>query len=409
MHTLARGMLVAVVVAVAAAFRLGFLATARVNDPAPGSGAAWEHRVANWHDQLYATATGATVPEPFLSPGYPAVLAVCRWIGGPDGWYEAAMMLQLALGAATVLLVHRLARHFLGFGLALGAAALCAVSPQLIHATVGIGTSCVTTFVLVAGLSVLCGARTARRRTVAAALLGLAVLCNETLLFLPLLGALAVRAAGRRAALAFVLVGLAPFAAWTAGNVASGRAPAAGGGDASATIHTLGDLERTAPPGAGTVAARSRGRSWNTLVDVLAPRIAADPAGHAYGLGVEKPVRVWVPATDFGRDQQQPSMQLAQALTRPLLLPVMLGAAFLALATVVRRRAGWHPARVLAATVLLGTFLWVPMDTDGSARQPFLPLQLALGVAAIASAVTWGVARIRAKTLPAAAAGTPEA
>ncbi len=423
MRTAERGVLVGIVVAIAAALRIGFVTTASVHEPLRADAGEYAAYAANLCEHgVFSLAT--TVPPPpdsFRSPGYPAVLAACRWVGGEHGWQALAIGLQVALGVLTVLLAYRIARALIGFGPALLAGAACAVSPHLVVAPAYLLTECTSTFVVTAGLWLLVGAATPWRRAAAAATLGLAVLCNESLLFLPFAGAVALWRVGPRAAVTFALLALAPLAAWTARNSVQPLARHGGERAVASISHgsypgmVFRDPRYFAYPYREDPAQPAFGASWGNLAATLGARVAADPWRHVSWYLLEKPVWLWGWNLVQGRDvlvyevanspyDRQPVMQASHGLMRALHLPLMLAAAAAAAFAVARRRHVRWQLFALGATAVLGTLAYIPVIPDPRYLQPVRPVLFVLAACALAGAAAWIAARARSRSGRAAAA-----
>lgn len=422
MRTAERGVLVGIVVVIAAALRLGFVTTAQVQVPLRADAGQYATYAKNLCEHgVYSLATVAPPsPDSFRSPGYPLVLALCRVLGGESNWYGLAIGLQVLLGTLTVLLVYRTSRQLVGFLPALGAATLCAFSPHLVVSAGYVLTECVTTFVVAAGFWLLVGARTPGRRAAAALLLGAAVLCNETLLFVPFVAAWALWREGRRQALLFVCLALLPFLAWTVRNQVQPLARQGSERVTASISHgsypgmVFRDPRWFGYPYREDPAQPAFGSSWSGLAEVLGPRLAAEPLRHAVWYLLEKPVWLWGWPLVQGRDvlvyevanspyERQPVMQASHVLMRVLHLPIMVAAAAAALFAVFwRRRVPWS-LQALGATALFGTLAYLPVIPDPRYLQPFRPLLFVLAAVGLATVAAWAAARWRQRERPAAA------
>ena len=218
-----RAVLVGIVVAIAIALRWAFVATGQVPQPLRADAGEYAQCALNLveHGVYSSSKQSPPLPDSFRSPGYPAFLLLCRLAVGPERWLGLALAFQVALGGLTVLLTFLLARSWLNFPSALAACVLAALSPHLVVSSGYVLTECVTTFVLVSGLSLLSAASTRGPLAIAAAglVLGFGVLCNETLLFVPLVAVFALwRSFGRGRMVLLLGCSLLPFAAWTVRN-----------------------------------------------------------------------------------------------------------------------------------------------------------------------------------------------
>jgi 4-amino-4-deoxy-L-arabinose transferase-like glycosyltransferase len=407
-RTAERGVLVGVVVVVAALLRIGFVATAKVQSPLRADAGQYAQYARNLceHGTFSLSTAVPPVPDSFRSPGYPLLLAACRWLG-VGGWQLLAIGLQVALGTLTVLLTYRLARQVLGFRPALLASALCALSPHLVVSAAYVLTECATTFFVMAAFWLAAGARSRSRLVAAALCCGFAVLCNETLVFLPLAIAWPLARAHRRWAVSFGLVALLPFACWIVRNrleplgltgseratasISHGSYPGMVFGDA----HSFGYPYREDPE------QPAFGSSWSALAEVLGRRVAADPWRYLSWYACEKPVWLWGWRLVQGKDvlvyevvdspyETQLMMQGTHVLMHVLHAPVMLLAVFGALCAAwwQRRTAAW-PLRALGLTAIAATLAYLPVIPDPRYLQPFRPLLFVLAAAGATLVVTW--------------------
>ncbi|MFY9342788.1 MAG: glycosyltransferase family 39 protein, partial [Planctomycetota bacterium] len=415
-----RGVLVGIVVAVGFACRAGFTWAA----PAPviADAAEYAQYAKNLaaHGVFSLASTVPPAPDSFRSPGYPAVLAACRWLGGEGGWQTLALGLQVLLGTLTVLLTYRLVRGFAGFAPALFAAALCALSPHLVVSTSYVLTECVATFAVVASAWLVLGA-TLRRRLLGGALAaGAAVLCNETLVFVPVVLGVWLWRRSRAHAVSFTLLALLPLCLWTVRNQVqplarhgSERVTASiSHGSYPGMVHC--DPRLCGYPYREDPEQPAFGASWSALGSVLAERVAADPWRYAVWYACQKPVWLWSWPLVQGRDvhvyevsnspyDRQATMVALHGAMKFAHLPVMLLALGGALLGVLRRNAA-GPVRALGWLALLGTLAYLPVIPDPRYLQPIRPLLFALAAAAVAGAPAWLLARLRPRPAMDAAA-----
>ena len=194
-----RAVVVGIVVVVAAALRVAFVATADVQVPLRVDAGQYAQYAENLVEHgVYSLEDGdAPRPDSFRSPGFPLLLALCRLVAGADGWYDLARWLQVVLSTLTVLAAYALARTFLGFAPALAAAALAALSPHLVVAPAYVLTECLTTFACTAGLWLAFAGRGRPAVAAGGALLGVAVRATETLVFAAAVVALPQRGGSR--------------------------------------------------------------------------------------------------------------------------------------------------------------------------------------------------------------------
>ena len=400
-----RAVLVAIVVIVAAALRAGFVGTAVVQAPLrvdAGQYAQYAYNLVE-HGTYSLQQQVPPAPDSFRSPGYPLMLALCRLLGGEDGWYAIARWLQVVLSTLTVLVAYRLARAFLGFGSSLSAAALVALSPHLVVSPAFILTECLSAFLVTTGLWLCAGARTTRRTLAGAAVLGLAPLCNETLVILPVIVAAALWFVGRERGRGLMALGLAllPFLLWTARNQTT-ELSLRGSARATASIShgsypgmVFEDPRLYGFPYREDPEQPEFGASWSNLFDVLGTRIAAEPWRYASWYVLQKPVWLWSWPLVQGRDvcvypvgnspyDKQPVMAASYTAMRWLHVPVMLLAAAGAAVALLRarRNAHWAPF-ALGATAVLGTLAYVPVIPDPRYLQPFRPLLFTLAAGCV--------------------------
>lgn len=410
-----RAVLVVIVVAIAVALRWGFAATAVQNNPLradAGQYAQYAHNLVEHGVYSFAT-TVPPAPDSFRSPGYPAFLAVCKWLGG-ESWLPWAWTLQVLLGALTVLLVQRLARCFLPFWASLVASAITALSPHLVVAPAYVLTECLTTFLLVLGLWSFAAARqsSSNWRVAAALPLGLAVLCNEILAFVPIVLAFAelcgsrargevVAGRSRTAVVAFGLVALMPLGLWTARNQSTNLAH-------RGSERVTASISHGSYPGMVYENPRLRGfpyhedplqpwfgSSWGNLFDVLQERAGAEPLRYVSWYLLEKPVWLWGWSLVQGVDvyvypvgnspyDTQPVMRASYFVMRWLHWPLMILAAVAAvgLAWNPGRRFGIVP-RALGLVAVCGTLAYLPVIPEPRYLQPFRPLLFVLTAASL--------------------------
>lgn len=414
MRTTERGVLVGIVVAVAAVLRVGFVVAGRVRDPLRADAGEYAQYAKNLCEHATYSMSTAVPPAPdsFRSPGYPAFLALCRWLGGDGAWQSLAIGVQVALGTVTVLLAYRVARSVLDFWPALAAATLCALSPHLVVVSAYVLTECVTMFAVAAALWLAFGAVSRTRLAAAAVACGFCVLCNEALLFMPLAIAWPLLRTGRGRALVFTLVAFAPFAAW---NVRNAVQPLERTGSARATASishgsypgmVFRDPSRYPYPYYEDPEQPAFGASWSALGEVLGRRVAADPWRYAVWYACEKPVWLWgwhfVQGKDvlvYGVDNSpydaQAVMRATHTLMRWLHVPVMLLAAIGAIGgAFLHRRLGNCQLQALGLVAILGTLAYVPVIPDPRYMQPLRPVLFVLAAAGGAAIV----ARWRART-----------
>jgi len=415
-RTAERAVLVGIVVAVGAALRWGFVATAVVQSPLRVDAGQYAQCARNLVEHgVYSLAT--TVPPPpdsFRSPGYPLVLALCRVFGGDTGWYGLAIALQVVLGAATVLLCHRLARRWLSFPAALTAAALCALSPHLVVAGAYVLTECTTTFALLAGLVLLTRDGGWWRPLLAGAAIGFAALCNEVLVVVPLVLAWPLwRERGARRAGAFVAAALLPLLAWNLRNVSQELARTGGERVTASISHgsypgmVFRDPRWRGFPYREDPEQPAFGASWSGLAAVLGSRVAEDPWRYLRWYVLEKPVWLWGWDLVQGRDvlvyevgnspyERQPVMVATHWLMRLLHAPCMLLAAAAACVLAWNRRRRWpFAAQAAGLVVVFGTLVYLPVIPDPRYLQPIRPVVFVLGVAAATAIVQGCRARLQ--------------
>jgi len=418
-----RGVLVGIVVAVALALRVGFVATATVQNPLRADAGHYAQYAKNLCEHgTYSLATGdSPAPDSFRSPGYPLLLALCRCLGGESGWQALAIALQVALGTLTVLLVYRLARQVLAFGPALFASVLCALSPHLVVSSAFVLTECATAFFVTLGLWLWLGAGVSRRRQLAgAACLGFAVACNEALVVLPVAVAWASLRAHGRAAFAALAVALLPLAAWTVRNQVQPLAKTGGERAVASISHgsypgmVFRDPRYYGFPYREDPAQPEFAASWTNLARVLGERAAAEPVRYAVWYVLEKPVWLWSWPFVQGRDvivydvanspyERQPVMQGTHALMRWLHAPLMLVAAAATVVALWRRRQLAWQTQAFAAVAVAATLAYVPVIPDPRYLQPVRPVVFVLAAAGVAAVVAFVGQRLRARSEPPAA------
>jgi 4-amino-4-deoxy-L-arabinose transferase-like glycosyltransferase len=410
MRTAERTVLVGIVLAIAAALRIGFVATAQVQNPLRVDAGQYAQYAANLYAHgVFSLATEVPpAPDSFRSPGYPGFLWLCRCLGGDGGWMGTAIWLQVALGVITVLAVQRLAQRLCGFWPSLLAAGLAALSPHLVVSSAFVLTECVTTaLVAVACWALLAapGPLGAGRLGIGALLLGAAVLCNETLVVLPPMLAWALWPQARGRAVLLLLLAWLPFAGWAVRNRVQPLARSGSERVTASISHgsypgmVFRDPRHYGFPYREDPEQPAFGSSYADLWRVLGPRLAAEPWRYLLWYAVEKPVWLWRWDLVQGRDvcvydvanspyERHAVMQATHAGMRWLHLPVMLLAAAGALVSVLRhRRGGRWQLHALGLCALVGTLAYLPVIPDPRYLQPVRPLLFVLAAAALAGVV----------------------
>lgn len=163
-------------------------------------------------------------PTAFRPPGLPLFMAGLYWLFGAN--LAVVRVANVALGVATVWLVHRMASRAFGPVAALLAALVTALHPVLVLSTGEIYPETLCLFLLasaIVALTPLTTAATVRRGAVAGVLLALAALTRPNLAPAIPLAVLGVLACGRwqqgsRVALALVVAATVVFAPWVGRN-----------------------------------------------------------------------------------------------------------------------------------------------------------------------------------------------
>ena len=399
-----------IVVVVALALRWSFVAVGDVVSPLRVDAGQYAKYAENLveHGVYSLSAANPPAPDSFRSPGYPLLLSLCRLVGGDTHWHALALALQVALGTATVLLCYRLARSFLPFAAALGAAVACALSPHLVGSTTYVLTECATAFALTAGLTLLVGARSRTRVVAAGACLAFAVSCNETLVFVPFVVAWPLwRARGGAACVLCLAVALAPFGAWTLRNATTELARSGSERVTASISHgsypamVYRDPRLRGFPYREDPEQPAFGASWHDLGRVLGERVAAEPWRHVRWYLLEKPVWLWSWDIVQGHDafvyeiannlyDDQPIARATHTAMRWLHWPMMLLALAAVGAALFRARRGEASAATTAATMLafvvVGcTLMHMLVIPDPRYMQPVRPLLFVLAAAAAAA------------------------
>ncbi|MBL8754513.1 MAG: glycosyltransferase family 39 protein [Planctomycetes bacterium] len=409
-----RTVLVGIVVAVALAIRLWYVLTAVVQHPLRADAGQYAAYAKNLVDHgVFSLAT--TVPPPpdaFRSPGYPALLALCRAFAGEQSWLLVVAVVQAVLGAATVLLVYRIARAWLPFAAALGAALLTAFSPHLVVGSAYVLTECATTFCVALAAWAFVGADSRSRLALAALAAGAGVLCNEALVVLPFAFGFAAWRTGKGRAVAYVLVALLPLGVWSLRNQVQPLAKT-GSERATASIShgsypgmVFRDVRYLGFPYREDPEQPAFGASWAGLREVLGRRVAAEPLRYASWYLLEKPLWLWRWPLVQGNDvyvyevanspyETQPVLGATHGVMRCLHVPLMAAAAMAALVALLRPRTAPVPLRALAAAVVAATLAYLPVIPDPRYLQPVRPLLFVLAAAGIAAAFAWCQRRCR--------------
>ncbi|MDZ7361450.1 MAG: glycosyltransferase family 39 protein [candidate division KSB1 bacterium] len=246
-------------------------------------------------------------PSAYVAPGYPFFLAAIFKIGGEN--LLVVKLIQAVLGAATAALVYWLALHFGRPAMALLAALMAALHPELVGITAFIYTE--TFFIFLLTLSLLRLARAvssgkASHFFLSGLLFGLTTLCRSTILYFPLFVLGAVLLAAQRwlwlRRWSFFILGMMLIMApWTARNYYHFRVflpVATGSGDVFWTGNYLqfdGEYRYQQTQAklreiAGDVDLITRDR---ILMKDAWEKIQAEPAPHAW-LFIRKIFRYWL-------------------------------------------------------------------------------------------------------------------
>ncbi len=192
------GLLLIVVLAVAAHMRLRAAFETVVSPPLRGDSigyvsAAYNMKTFGVFSKALTwsqPAPSAPAPDAILSPGYPAVLAVLLEDRPDYRFLRRALLLQALIGIAAVGLTYVFAIQVLSRRAAIVAAALVAITPQLVSLGASLLTE--TLFTLTVVVFLLCLVRAARREAMgwyalAGLALGATALVRPTLQYLPFL------------------------------------------------------------------------------------------------------------------------------------------------------------------------------------------------------------------------------
>lgn len=406
-----RGVLVGIVVAIALALRWGYVASSTVQNPLRADAGQYAQYAKNLVEHgVYSLSTAAPpAPDSFRSPGYPLFLALCREIAG-ERWLALALVLQVALGAATVWLVYRVARQHFSFAPSLAAAVGAALSPHLVVPCGYVLTECVTTFLVVLASSQLRATKRSPWRAAVSGLLpGIVALCNETYVVLvPVLAWLVLRHHGKGRGLAYLVAGLLPLLAWNVRNQSTELARTGGDRVTASISHgsypgmVFRDPRLFGFPYREDPAQPAFGASWQGLMTVLGERAAAEPWRYASWYLLEKPVWLWRWDLVQGRDVQvyevanspyetQPVVAGTHWLMRMLHLPIMLAAAVAAAVLAWNHRRRFPlAAQALGMIALVATAAYLPVIPDPRYLTPVRPLLFVLaggGTAMLCSAL----------------------
>ncbi len=291
-----RYVLLVFVCAVALLLRAGYVAVTYVKDPLrtdAGQYAQAAHNLVE-HGTFSVDRQAPPRPDSLRSPGYPALLAVAMAIAGSDGWYAAVRWLQVALSTLAVWLAFALLRPIAGDAIALGTAALTALSPHLVTSCSYILTETACSVSLLGALLAV-----ARHRTVLAGVLLLATAAiNESFALLPL--ALLPVFTNRRQAITILLIVGAGVGAWAMRSHGIDD-PALRGSQRALMTMTHGAypdwvhrdpryrysayLEDEAQP--------EFGRSWQRFAEVLSERVGQQPGKYLAWYLLGKPAALW--------------------------------------------------------------------------------------------------------------------
>lgn len=214
------GFWTAAVVLIAFLIREYFVLVTVVDNPIRGDIREYVHYAWNLHYHgVFSVAQPQLLPpqpDAYRSPGYPWLIALCMKLRPEgDGWYQAALQMQVLLGTATVWLTMLAGRRWLRDGWSLAAGMLIAVWPHHVAATGTLLSEVAFGFSLAVAFYFLVRAFDHRRIAfvaLSAIALGYAYLINPLIaLFPPLVAALVHRHIGRAATVLFAALFLAPI------------------------------------------------------------------------------------------------------------------------------------------------------------------------------------------------------
>lgn len=213
------GFWAAAVVLLAFLIREYFVLVTVVDNPIRGDIREYVHYAWNLHHHgVFSVAPPQLLPPPpdaYRSPGYPWLIALCMKLRPDgDGWYHAALQMQVLLGTATVWLTMLAGRRWLRDRWSLVAGVLLAVWPHHVAATGALLSEVAFGFSLAAAFYFLVRAFDYRRTALvafSAIAWGYAYLINPLIALFPLLAAaLVYRHIGRAATVCFVALFLVP-------------------------------------------------------------------------------------------------------------------------------------------------------------------------------------------------------
>jgi hypothetical protein len=426
-HALAVGYIVVTLLALA--LRIYYVSRAHVINPVRGD--AVEYVSYAWnilhHGTFSRLSPGSltVVADGFRDPGYPLFLAaMMRLFGEGDAWYSAVLLMQAALGAATVGIALSLTRQWLPWRWRVAAGCLAAVWPHCITITSFLLSETLFSFLVVSALA-FTGLALRTHRWPAAAMAGLlfaaGALTNAVLLpFGLLLGAaLILRDVGQRRCWLVMLACTAlPLVAWQVR--ATHLPPNESSRDRAAMNFVQGSWPTFQDDYIRSVRGDPAGRATMMKADAEYKRLVTQPADGAssilarfaadpvlyMGWYASKPALLWdwririgqgdvyvYPTADSPFDTDPPLRALI-ALARaanPLV-------GWLALAGVIlsfRRGQPW--LAVIGATLLLFvTLVYATLQAEPRYSIPFRPLELTYACAALA-AITNSVRAVLAR------------
>ncbi len=300
--------------ALALFIRVEYFSHTEVINPFSGDASAYMKYAENLdrhHIFSRDTQSASPAPDAYWAPGYPFFIVlstrVAKFMGSNP--YSTLMLTQALLGALVVLLTYLIAKLFLSHKLALSAALLSAFSPHLISMGNYILTESLFSFTLL--LSLYLFMLLLERQKLGLAIgtglsFGAAYMVNPVMFFSPLLLALwfswRTPVLSKKVLVSMLLSFLVIVSAWSLRNFINVDANQSGSSDRVLANLIVGshsdfyDIWRANPRdpnNPATLDAAEVQGSIPAFLNILGPRIQAEPAEFAHWYLLAKPYLLW--------------------------------------------------------------------------------------------------------------------
>lgn len=417
----------ALVALAAFAIRLWYIRTTIVDDPLRGDALQYFKYAVNLvqHHVFSGAPTNAPQPPPdtYRDPGYPLFLAALGSIyGWGESFYQAVLVSQAALSAATVLFFGMLGRQLLSFRAGLCVAVILALWPHLISLSGYLLSETLTGF-FIAAACVALDAAVRKRSTGLGIVAGLcfagAGLTNAVFVpFAPLFALVAFwrDPAQRRIWAVIFVASVLPVAAWMGRNASIPGAASASSRVAVNFVqgswpqyHEQYAMMTTDRGAADTMAAidaeyRLVAASPVDGLQAVGRRLLASP-GHYLAWYLHKPLELWGWNIGIGQGDvyvfatRQPLLAVNPVLRATtgvifLAAPFIMLAAFIGMILALGR---CGPGRLtlcaVAALALYATLVYTVLQADARYATPLRGVEVLLAVSAILALLDWWRAR----------------